>query len=162
MVRVNQKWIQCKRCGLSLVVCTELLHPRLKPMLPEVSRSLWAISLVLRRPNESYPAKQHSRRLSLWPPSDIADEATHFADRERLNSEHFSLLQMWLSYLNVFKQSAMSKKHKYHISTKWLLLQRSACRCQMKYFSLFIHKILSCPLNFHIAGLGQMISFLLK
>ena len=133
-----------------------------KLTLPEVSRSLCTISPVLRHPQESYPSRQHTRRVSLWPPSDFADKATHSADREMLNSKHFGLLQMWLNYLNVLKQSAMSKQHKYHISAKWLLLQCSACRGQMKYLSLFIHKILSYPLNFHIAGLGQIISFLLK
>lgn len=145
-----------------LVCFTELWHPRTKLGLPELSRSPCTISLVLRHPNESSPARQHTWRLFLWPSSEIAHEATHLADGGKLNSKHFGLLHMWLNYLNVFKQSAMSKQHKYHISAKWLLLQGSACRCQMKYFPLFIHKILSCPLNFHIDGLGQIISFLLK
>lgn len=43
------------------------------------------------------------------PTSAIPDKATQFADGEMLNSKHFGLSQMWLNYLNVFKQSAMSK-----------------------------------------------------
>lgn len=101
MVRVNQK--DTCYC-LSTVVHTEMLHPRPKPMLPEVNRSLCTLLLVLRHPNESYPAGQRGHCLSLWPPSDIADKATHFADRGRVNSKHFCLLQMWLNYLNVFKK----------------------------------------------------------
>lgn len=43
------------------------------------------------------------------PTSAIPDKATQSADGEMLNSKHFGLSQMWLNYLNVFKQSVMSK-----------------------------------------------------
>lgn len=103
MVRINQKWIQCKRCCLSPVVCTKLLQPRPKPTLPEASRSLCTVSLVLRHPNESHPARQDSHHLSLLT-SGSADRAPRSADEKKLSSKRFSLVQMWLNYLHVFKQ----------------------------------------------------------